>query len=835
MTCQVRVRAPDGNSVKVRALLDSGSTSSFVSERVVQSLGLSRHSQALTVSGIGGLSHKSPLSSVSTFEISSLTSSNAKYTISAIVVPRVTCDLPLQPVYNSSQWSHLSNITLADPDFATPGRIDLLLGADIYSDVLLHGRRCGPPNTPTAFETQFGWVLTGRTSARSANCLAIAANHSTVLSGDDLIRRFWETEESPKDLPNLSVEERSVIQHFQETHSRSNTGRFIVPLPKNPQSRPLGESRSQAVRRFLSLERSLYSKGQFQEFSHVMEEYFDLGHAEPVPPGDIQKPHKDTFYLPMHAVRKEHSSTTKVRVVFDASAKSTTGVSLNDTLLVGPTIHPSLTDVLLRFRSHRVALMADVSKMYRAIELVPTDRDLHRFVWRKNLKDPLRDYRMTRVTFGVSASSFAANMAVKQNANDFATEFPSAAKVVDKSFYVDDCLTGADSITEAIALQAELHSLFSKGEFLLRKWNSSESQVLEHIPSHLRDTPTVQTLPSPDEYTKTLGIEWNTTLDHFRLTVAELPPIISITKRALVSDIAKTFDILGWFSPAVIKVKILLQRLWEQKIDWDDQVPTRIYEVWFQWRSELHLLMNKHIPRCYFDKGSQIATLQLHGFSDASENAYAAVVYLRMTDTFGRVQVSLVTAKTKVAPIKKITIPRLELCGAYLLTQVLSHVQRVFELSLSNVYAWTDSTIVLNWLVGNPRRFKTYVGNRVSYIVDIISPERWNHVDGHENPADCASRGLFPSELLDHPLWWNGPNWLHQDVSHWPRQLNITSPIISEEERELSLHTVTSTSSPALRIEDYSSFTRLKRVTSWIFRFIHNCHSRKHHIEPIST
>ena len=220
---------------------------------------------------------------------------------------------------------------------------------------------------------------------------------------------------------NLSPEERTVIHHFKENHSRSETGRFIVPLPKNPQRRQLGESRSQAVRRFNSLERSLYAKGQFQTFATVMNEYFELEHAEPLPPADLEKPTNEIFYLLMHAVRKEHSTTTKVRVVFDASAKSSSGTSVNDILLVGPTIHPPLIDVLLRFRSHRVALTADVSKMYRAIELIPSDRDLHRFVWRNSVKDPLRDYRMTRVTFGVSASSFAANMAVKQNALDFTT------------------------------------------------------------------------------------------------------------------------------------------------------------------------------------------------------------------------------------------------------------------------------------------------------------------------------------------------------------------------------------------------------------------------------
>ena len=164
---------------------------------------------------------------------------------------------------------------------------------------------------------------------------------------------FWEIEESPKEYANLSTKERSVVRHFEENHSRSETSRFIVPLPRNTQSKSLGESRNQAVRRFLSLERSLYSKGCFKDFSTVMEECFDMGHAEAVPIADLHKSPDSTFYLPMHAVRKEHSTTTKVRVVFDASAKSSTGISLNDTLLVGPTIHPPLIDVLLRFRSHR--------------------------------------------------------------------------------------------------------------------------------------------------------------------------------------------------------------------------------------------------------------------------------------------------------------------------------------------------------------------------------------------------------------------------------------------------------------------------------------------------
>lgn len=187
------------------------------------------------------------------------------------------------------------------------------------------------------------------------------------------------------------------MKHFANTHSRSPSGRFTVPLPRQTGAQPLGESRSQAVRRFLSLERSLRSKGKFAEFARVLEEYFELGHAEPVPYPDLQKPVHECFYLPMHAVYKDSSTTTKLRVVFDASAKTTSGASLNDQLLVGPTVHSPLYDVLIQFRLHRIPLVSDVSKMYRAVELASDDKDLHRFVWRSLPSEPLKEYRMTRV------------------------------------------------------------------------------------------------------------------------------------------------------------------------------------------------------------------------------------------------------------------------------------------------------------------------------------------------------------------------------------------------------------------------------------------------------
>ena len=426
--------------------------------------------------------------------------------MNAVIVPRVTCDLPSQPVPLKTEWSHLTDLALADPGFGRPGKIDLLLGVKVFSEVVRQGRRSGMPGSPSAFETDFGWVLAGETSMHFSHS-SLLTHHTTINVGDDLLRKFWEIEEQPSEYSSLSPEERSIVEQFQKHHSFASDGRFIVPLPKKPQMKPLGESRLQAVRRHKPLERALRSRGAYDDFHLVMEEYFEKDHAELVPADELKKPTSEVFYLPMHAVYKESSNTTKVCVVFDAPVPSSSGVSLNDKLLVGPTVHSSLVDVLIRFRLNRIALTTDVNRMYRMVLLEESDKDLHRFVWRRDASEPLRDYRMTRVMFGVAASSFAANMAVKQNAADFSLEFPAAAKAVNESFHVDDGLVGADSIEGAISLQRQLQVLFDHGGFTLRKWNCSSPTVLELIPEELKSTQSLCTLPDDGRYTKTLGVE----------------------------------------------------------------------------------------------------------------------------------------------------------------------------------------------------------------------------------------------------------------------------------------------------------------------------------------
>ena len=264
MTCRVLVQSSDGSTMEARAILDSGSAASFVSERLAQGLHLSRSNQNVSISGVAGFVRNSS-HPITSFQVSSLQDPCKRFPVTAVIVSHVTSDLPLQPIPLNQTWNHLSGLQLADPNFGSPGKIDLLLGVEILADAVLHGRRWGDPGSPVALETHFGWALAGSTNSR-ATAQDIVTHHTTVVSGDDLLRRFWELEQVMTE-NYLTPEERSVMDHFRDHHTRVENGRFMVPLPKKLEVKPIGESRSQAVCRFLSFERSLHSKGLFSESS----------------------------------------------------------------------------------------------------------------------------------------------------------------------------------------------------------------------------------------------------------------------------------------------------------------------------------------------------------------------------------------------------------------------------------------------------------------------------------------------------------------------------------------------------------------------------------------
>ena len=765
MTAEVLLKGPGGHQLKARAFLDPGAGLSLISSRVAQILELPLESSRTSFTTVQGTKCQGS-KYLTTVTISPL-HNKQDFQCRPAVVQTVTEKIPSKLLAPVHDFPHLLGLQLADPTFNIPGRVDILLGADLW--LQLQGQ--SPPITasasePGAQDTVFGWVLAGPVKAQGPVLQNLPAYHlQPTMSNETLYNLaydFWlaEAPEEPE-LP-LSLVEAQVEQHYQDTVSYSPADcRYQVTLPRKPDCQPLGESRAQAVQRYFCNEKSILRRGVHKDFQSQIQGYLDAKHAQPVPSIELRLPH---FYLPMHSVVKQSSTSTKLRVVFDGSAATSTGASLNHLLQVGPTLHPTLANILVKFRSYTVALTADVAKMYREVELAPKDRDLHRFIWRPTPEDSIQDFRMTRVTFGVSASPYLAIRTLQQTARDHGTEHPVASTHIHRSFYVDDLLAGAETAEEAIELFTTLRSILQRGYFNLCKWRSSSPAVLQRIPHDLQEKLTVKdaTTLQATSQPKALGLEWNSRTDCMSPSI-HISNNYNTTKRGIISDVSKTFDVLGWISPALLPMKILYQQLWVKGQEWDDTVPAEVVEQHDKWRKGMPRLSQRQLPRCYTAPNSKPLKQELHGFSDACLKAYGAVVYLRTTYQDQPPTVSLVTAKTKVAKKNPPTIPKLELCGAVLLTKLLNNVSAVLDVPLEQITAWTDSSIVLAWLDGQPREFKQFVANRVSFVLQHTRPQTWKHVPTLDNPADCASRGMAPQELLQHTLWWQGPSWLQQD------------------------------------------------------------------------
>jgi len=825
-TCLATVDA-GGRIQKARALMDSGSTLSFVTTKLVQRLKAKKIKKQTSFTGISQTSAPNSRYQVDLV----LVPKNIGPTIPlrAIVLDRISGDLPGFPLQGVREQPFLQGKALADPKFDLPGSVDLLFGADILDEILLQGHATSANKMTHACETIFGWALRGKVQRGSTNdtvhlCGQTEENKAEESSTDDLLRAFFKVEQAPEKFSNFNEEDQEALDNFQKSHSRNEDGRYIVKLPKRNSSVALGCSRDQALRRYRQNRRSLERKGSYADFEKALGEYELLGHAEPVPLENLRKPECETFYLPAHGVVKNSSTTTKLRIVFDASAKSSTGVSLNDILLPGPNLYPLLTTVILAFRTHPIALCADISKMFREVGLHPEDRDLHRFVQPVSDGKAIRDMRMTRVTFGVTSSPFLATQVLRQLAHDYKEQYPQAANIIRKHFYVDDCLTGADTLEEAINIRENLCKLLSCAGMNLRKWKSNSQQLLNTIPEELREVENEQLISPPDQCLKTLGIHWNTRTDNFHVATPTLSSDGSPTKRKIASDVAKTFDLLGWFSPCIVVVKILLQKLWKEKLDWDEPVPERLVHDWENWKSQLPLITQHPIPRYQYRSGKKIKSQQLHGFSDASDVAYAGVVYLRTEYEDADVTITLLYSKTRVAPLHKMTTPRLELCGAQLLSKLLVHVAEALDIPLSNIYAWSDSTIALSWLSTPPIRLKPYVCNRVMDTIERIPSAQWRHVPTSCNPADVASRGIDIAQLLGFHLWWQGPAWLPLSQHEWPYNTDWKS------KKNLSeLKPVVHFAGPPQEdiSERFSGYNVMLRVITWCFRFALNCRKLK--------
>ncbi|XP_015437418.1 PREDICTED: uncharacterized protein LOC107192626 [Dufourea novaeangliae] len=336
------------------------------------------------------------------------------------------------------------------------------------------------------------------------------------------------------------------------------------------------------------------------------------------------------FYLPHHAVIKPSSTTTRVRVVFDASAKSSSGLSLNDVLMTGPTIQDDLFALLIRFRTYTYVLTGDIEKMYRQFNVQPKDRRYQRILWRDD-DGYIKTYELNTITFGISSAPYLAIRCLQQLAEDEKSDAPIAANVLKRDLYVDDLLTGANMFDQALRLRNEIIDILKRGGLNIRKWASNESQLLTGLPKE-------QIHPKffGDSSIKTLGISWDTHNDD---VVYRVDPNFDtrVTKRTILSTISKIFDPLGLLAPVIITAKILIQKLWRLELNWDESLPNDLHTEWTTFMQDFLTLDKVSFPRNVSQRA--VVRNELHGFCDASERAYGACIYLRTIDETGKIKV----------------------------------------------------------------------------------------------------------------------------------------------------------------------------------------------------
>lgn len=759
-TAVVNAFHKDGSAVSCRALLDCGSQANFISRDLVKALGLSTHPLNVSISGI----NRSASSSTQATGVK-LQSRLNTYTIEieCIITDQITGNLPTftmrRDVYKIPR-----NLNLADPQFNVSSRIDILIGVEKFWDLLCVGQIKHSPEHPTLQKTHFGWILAGRLCNSLRSVRKVHSMHATVTNSQlhHQLSRFWQIEDV-NTACKYTAEELNCEKHFLENVSQTHEGRYIVKLPiKQTTMANLGNSREIAIKRLQALERRLSRDPNLKtQYTNFISEYLNLGHMKRV---DIALDgNTPAYYLPHHCVFKGTKQASKIRVVFDASCKSSSGISLNDALRVGPTVQQDLMSIVMRFRTFVYVLVADIVKMYRQVLVHPSQTRLQRILWRDQPSSDIETYELITLTYGTSSASYLATRCLNHLAELHASDYPIGSARVHRDFYVDDLLTGANTIEEAETARDEIIKILSLGSFQLSKWASNCSQLLGSING--REDPLIPISDGNESYV--LGLRWDQTNDTFHFPYGSEANHGTITKRVILSEISKLFDPLGLLGPIIVVAKLILQDLWKSGAHWDESVPQATYTRWSTLKSQLLELNRLTVPR-QIKFGSSQRDVQIHGFCDASQNAYGACVYIRSRLKPDEYRSELLCSKSRIAPLKAVSLPRLELCAALLLARLVEKIQSAINTTDVQIYLWSDSTITLNWISSPSRKWSVFVANRVGEIQRLTKAQQWHHISTTLNPADLLSRGLNPRELINNDSWWHGPRFLCYSEDRWP-------------------------------------------------------------------
>ncbi|XP_063365335.1 uncharacterized protein LOC134653901 [Cydia amplana] len=722
------------------------------------------------------------------------------------VLKRVTSSLPSTYI-DLDSIRIPDNIQLADPNFNVPSEIDILIGSEIFWD-LLDGEKIRLPTGPYLINSKFGWLVSGPNNTRNLRINNQVHCYFTQTI-DSQLRKFWEIEDIPQVDSILTADEQKCEDIFINTTKREEDGRFSVRMPLRESADTLGDSYTLAKNRFLSLERKLERLPEYKRlYCDFMREYEEMGHMTRVT--DYGTPN---YFHPHHGVFREGSATTKLRVVYSGAAPTTTNKSLNSIQLPGPALQNDIFAILLRFRQYKYVACADVEKMFRQVLIQPDQRSLQMILWREKPTDPLHVYELNTVTYGQTSAPYLSQRCIRQLALECGDDV--IARVINQDIFVDDLITGDDDFQNLLDICQKTYDVLQSGCFPLRKWTFNCDVTQDKSKKHFVGEHTQN---------KTLGVGWDNTRDELYYTtkIDPSPNSSYLNKRMMLSIISQIYDPLGLLSPAVIISKILLQKLWLSRIDWDTPVPEDIKSMWNNFINTLSRLNDLRIPRHV--RGVHTRHTELHIFSDASLHAYGACAYIRTYAEGSDVTVRLLCAKSKVAPLKSLTIPKLELSGALVGAKLYKKITDSLRLAFTKVYFWCDSTIVISWLGMSPHLLKPFVQNRVTQINDLTGNATWLHVRSEDNPSDLLSRGVALDNLIDCNLWWFGPSFLQDTKSDFIHDDTSKNTAIEDlpELRSTAVSLVCNQQDELFNFDRCSFYNKLIRIGAYVLRFILN-------------
>ncbi|XP_036322393.1 uncharacterized protein LOC118736407 [Rhagoletis pomonella] len=762
-----------GKTVETYALFDEGSSVTLVDSTISQKLGLNGLKRSLNLQWYGGRATQEPTVVVDLFVSGTGMKKKHKlrnvYSVSNLNLP--TQSLSEADLRSSSR--HKQKLPLEPYSGAVP---KLLIGLD-------HCHLGMPAEImqincigPYAANTELGWTVFGpsvETSSSTQVCLFTKPASDQAMH--DMIAEYFETESfGVKPFPPVESAADLRAKAILHSTTRRTNGRYETGLLWKYDDIEMPDSYEMARKRLISIEKKMQRDDNFAKvYKQIINLYVSKEYARKLRPEEAAAFTKKTWYLPHFGV-VNLNKPAKLRLVFDAAAE-THGVSLNSLLLKGPQDYRALPTILFHFREGAVAVCGDIKEMFHQIVIRPDDRCAQRFLWRDG--DTTREpdvYEMIAMTFGAACSPCAAQYIKTLNAMEHSDNAARAVKAILDYHYVDDFVDSFRNVEEAITVSVQVRAIHRDAGFELRNFTSNSPDVFTAL-GGVEATIAIANKTSLS-MEKVLGMFWQPSIDSFvfrlnfhnvdkRVVSGERRP----TKIELRSIIMSIFDPLGFLSHITIAAKLIMREVWRQQSSWDSPLPDDISASWERWRQELPAMVELEIPRFYFRNGTPTQR-QLHVFVDASEEAFAAVAYWRAINSTGEVEIAFICSKAKCAPLKPLTVPRLELQAAVLGTRLLQTIREEHSVNASSCMLWTDSKTVVNWIKSEHRRYKQFVAHRVAEILATTTPSNWRWIPTGENVADEATRADGRSKNRSTSRWLCGPSFLLAEESKWPSQ-----------------------------------------------------------------